>query len=150
MTHELGRVVGAVMTALLALGIGAVPSAQAAEPGAVKFRTYGPDGNARCDGSGIVSGHITSFGNAIINEVDGTVSATVIITGGSPNTRYAIRLIQGLDDCHDADRVVRTNGQGIAVVHFSEPVAAGADGAFIAIFTGLTGAPVHVTQTYHY
>ena len=150
MTKELARVAGAVMAALLALGIGAAPTAQAAEPGALKFRTYGPDGNAWCDGSGIVSGHITDFGTVIINEANGSVLTTVMITGGSPNTRYAIRVIQGIDDCHDADSVVRTNRQGIAVVHLSAPVAAGADGAFIAIFTGLTGAPVYVTRTYHY
>jgi len=144
----------AALTALLTLGLGLAPSSQAAEEGASLFRTYGPNGNAHCDGSGIISGHLTDFGTAVINETNGKVSATVVITGGRPNTRYVIRLIQTTsdgEDCYTVDKVVRTKEQGIATVHFSEPVLSDANGAFLAVETGsLFGTPGYVTRTYYY
>ena len=118
--------------------------------GSGKFDLLGPNGNALCDGSGVLSGAPGDFGFAVINAPsDGTVSATVSIKGQQPDTDYVIRLVQGDADCFTVDAMVTTNGQGNATVHLSEPSVSTT--ALIAVDTGaLFGTPSFVTETYNH
>lgn len=116
--------------------------------GARKFDLLGPNGNAFCDGGGVITGAPGDSGFAIINAPnDKTVEATVFIEKQKPNTKYVIRLIQGVSDCFTVDTTVMTNGQGNATIHLSE--ASTSSHAFIAVDTGaLFGLPAFVTKTY--
>ena len=131
----------AVVVAAIAAGTAAA--------GADKFALLGPDGNALCDGSGVITGAPGGFGFAVINaSADGNISATVSLKKQTPNTTYVVRLIQGAD-CFTVDAQVTTNGKGNATVHLSEPSVS--THALIAVDEGSLGAgDQFVTETYNY
>ena len=133
----------AVVVAAIAAGTAAA--------GADKFELLGPDGNAFCDGSGVIIGAPGGFGFAVINaSADGRVSATVSLKKQTPNTTYVVRLVQGLADCSTVDAEVTTNGKGNATVHVSEPSVS--THALIAVDEDSlsTGDDEFVTETYNY
>lgn len=124
------------------------PSATPHMEGAQKFDLLGPNGLAFCDGSGVFSGTDQDFGTAIINAPgDKTVEATVHLEKQMPNTKYLIRLVQGISDCHTVDATVMTNGQGNATIHFSEP-STSSHALIVVDARVLFGPPSFVTQTY--
>jgi uncharacterized membrane protein len=148
MKKKTAQAAAVASTALLALGT--APASQAAEQGAQKFHFYAMVSPPECDGRG-GSGSVTGIATAIINEANGRVSATVHIKGGTPNTRYVIRLIQEFGDCLTVDETVRTNKRGIATVHMSEPVRRGSVSALLVLDTRrLFGDPEHYTEPYYY
>ena len=117
--------------------------------GAGKFELLGPNGNAWCDGSGVLAGEPGGYGFAVINaSSDGKVMATVSLKKLEPNAEYLIRLIQGPHDCHTTDVTVTTNGKGNATVHYSEESVA--DFAFVFVEGGDQTYTHYVTETYYY
>jgi hypothetical protein len=118
--------------------------------GSGKFALLGPNGEAWCNGSGVISGTDEGAGFAVINApANGTVGATVSVKGGTPNTDVVVRLIQGGADCFTVDATGTTNGQGNATVKVSEASTSGA--AFVAVDFGvLYGDPSLVTATYNH
>jgi hypothetical protein len=132
-----------------AVGVAAI-AAGTASAGADKLELLGPDGNAFCDGSGVITGAPGGFGFAVINaSADGTVSATVSLKKQTPNTTYVVRLVQGAD-CSIVDAEMTTNGQGNATVHLSEPSVS--THALVAVDEGSLsgGDDEFVTETYNY
>ena len=123
--------------------------AAAGGSGSGKFPLLGPDGNAFCDGSGVLSGQDLGFGFAVINAPsNGTVSATVSAKALTPNTTYNVLLIQGVADCFTPDTTLTTNGQGNGNAHWSEADTHSGT-AFIAVCNGPCGtADSYVTNTY--
>jgi hypothetical protein len=114
--------------------------------GSGNFPLLGPDGNAFCDGSGVISGTDGGFGFAIINEPgSATISATVKLQSLKPKTTYFVSLIQGVSDCGTVDAIITTNGAGNGTAHMSE--ASVSDHAFIGLQEG-GFTTVFVTQTY--
>ena len=116
--------------------------------GSGKFPLLGPDGNAFCDGSGVLSGQDLGFGFAVINAPsNGTVETTVSLKGLTPNTTYNVELIQGVADCHTIDATITTNGTGNGTVHWSEPSVS--THAFVAVQSP-TLNETYVTATYNH
>ena len=135
---KLARLVLATIVAM------AVISAGTATAGAEKFPLLGPDGNAFCNGSGVISGTDLGFGFAVINApADGTVMTTVSLKKLRPDTTYTVRLIQGNTDCFDFDGTITTNRVGNGNVHISEPATSST--AFVAVDTP---GEMYVTETY--
>ena len=135
----------------LAAVVVAAIAAGTAAAGADKFELLGPDGNALCDGSGVLSGEPGNFGWAVINaSADGTVSATVSLKKQEPNTTYVVRLVQGIADCFTVDAEITTNGMGNATVHVSEPSVSST--ALIAVDEDSleAGEDEFVTETYNH
>ena len=135
----------------LAAVVVAAIAAGTAAAGADKFELLGPNGNALCDGSGVLSGEPGNFGWAVINaSEDGTVSATVSLKKQEPNTTYVVRLVQGIADCFTVDAEITTNGMGNATVHVSEPSVSST--ALIAVDESSleAGEDEFVTETYHH
>lgn len=132
----------AVVVAAIAAGTAAA--------GADKFELLGPNGNAFCDGSGVISGDPGGFGFAVINaSADGRVSATVSLKKQEPNTTYVVRLVQGGADCFTVDAEVTTNEVGNATVHLSEESVSST--ALIAVDEGaLFAGDAFVTETYEH
>jgi hypothetical protein len=124
-------------------------AAGTAAAGAGKFELLGPNGNAWCDGSGVISGDPGGFGFAVINaSADGKISATVSLKKQEPNTTYVVRLVQGAD-CFTVDAEVTTNEVGNATVHLSEPSVS--TKALIAVDEGgLFAGDAFVTETYEH
>ena len=122
----------------------------------MKTSLLGPNGNANCDGSGVISGDDNGYGFAVINydQDTNTVLATVSGKALEPNTTYNVELIQGIDDCYMVDGTLTTNGQGKGNVHVSEESVSGT--AVIAVcsqdgFVGCAGSSeLYVTETYNY
>ena len=135
-----------LFVATLAVAMITAGAAVAGGGGAGNFHLLGPDGNAFCDGSGVISGSDGGFGFGIINAPGTkTVSATVSLKGLAPNTEYSVRLIQGIADCFTFDATVTTNGVGNGSVHLSE--ASVSTTAFLAV----DGAgEAYVTETYNH
>jgi pectate lyase len=135
-----------VRTARLFFAVVAVAAvaAGAATAGAGKYVLLGPNGNALCDGSGVITGTAGGYGFAVVNaSADGRVSATVSLKKLDPNTTYAVRLVQGFADCFTVDAEVTTNGVGNAPGHLSEPSMSAT--ALVAVDGG---GEAYVTETY--
>ena len=133
---------------LLAAIVVAAIAAGTAVAGADKLQLLGPDGNAFCDGSGVITGAPGGFGFAVINaSADGRVSATVSLKKQTPNATYVVRLVQGAD-CFDIDAEMTTNGKGNATVHLTEPSVS--THALVAVDEGSlgSGGDRFVTETY--
>ena len=113
--------------------------------GAAPFPLFGPDGGARCDGTGITNGDDLGFGFAVISG-DATVRATVVVEGLSPNFTYSAKLIQGEDDCGVTDATFVTNKHGHGQVTLRE--ASVSDNAHVVIFDDVTAIDFYVTETY--
>jgi hypothetical protein len=127
------------------LVVAGITAGYAAGGGGEKFPLLGPDGNAFCDGSGVISGEDGGFGFAVINAPGtGTVSATVSLKGLKANTEYFVSLIQGVPDCGTVDATITTNGNGNGTAHMSE--ASVSTHAFIGLQEG-GFTTVFVTQT---
>jgi hypothetical protein len=123
--------------------------AAAVAGGSMKTPLLGPDGNAFCDGSGVISGHDGGFGFAVINYDTDTnqIMATVSLKGLDPNTTYEVRLIQGDDDCFTFDGSFTTNGQGNGNISVSETSVS--SHAIVAVDDSNFDDD-YVTQTYNY
>jgi hypothetical protein len=139
-----------VLLATLVVAGVIVGVAAAVSGGSQKFDLLGPDGNAFCDGSGVLSGQPDSWGFAVINfdEDADSVLTSVSAKGLQPNTTYNVLLIQGDDDCFTPDGSFTTNGQGKGSVSLSEESVS--DHAFVAVCGGAFcgDADSYVTQTY--
>jgi hypothetical protein len=133
-----------LFVATLVVAMITAAAAVAGGGGAGNFHLLGPDGNAFCDGSGVISGSDGGFGFAIINAPGGqTVSTTVKLKKLDPNTVYSIRLVQGVADCFTFDATITTNKKGNGTVHWSEPSVSGT--ALVAVDGG---GDAYVTETY--
>ena len=113
--------------------------------GATPFPLFGPDGGARCDGSGITNGDDLGFGFATISG-DATVRATVIVEGLTPNFTYSAKLIQGEGDCGVTDATFVTNKHGHGQVTLTETSVS--DNAHVVIWDDQTAVDFYVTETY--
>lgn len=136
-------------TTLVVAGV-IVGVAAAVSGGSQKFDLLGPDGNAFCDGSGVISGQPDDWGFAVINfdKDANSVLTSVSAKDLQPNTTYRVELIQGLDDCFTTDATFTTNGQGKGSASVSE--ASVSNHAFVAVCAGefCGEADAYVTQTY--
>jgi hypothetical protein len=137
-----------VLMAAALVAVATAGIATAGGSGSGKFALLGPNGDALCSGGGVISGTDQGAGFAVINAPgNGTVSATVSLKGGTPNTDVVLRLIQGGADCFTIDATGTTNGKGNVTLHWSEPSVS--QRAFVALDTGvLFGLPAYVTETY--
>jgi len=113
--------------------------------GATPFPLFGPDGGARCDGSGITNGDDLGFGFATISG-DATVRATVILQALTPNKTYSAKLIQGEADCGLTDATFVTDKHGHGQVTMME--ASVSDNAHVVVWDDQTGVDFYVTETY--
>jgi hypothetical protein len=131
----------AAILLIVAMTPGAVSAA-----GSGKFQLLGTDGNAWCDGSGVITGTAGGYGFAMINAPsDGTVITTVALKGLQPAAEYQVRLIQGIDDCHTFDATIVTDADGNGNVHWTETSVS--SHAFVAV-DGPGFSQSFVTQTY--
>jgi hypothetical protein len=143
MVRGLRMLVATLVVAGLTAGVAA-----AGAGGSQKFDLLGPNGNAFCDGSGVISG-APGFGFAVINAPsNGTVEATVSLKGVKPNTTYGVGLIQGLADCGTIDGTITTNGQGNGNAHVSEPSVS--SHAFVGLVEDPCLCTFYTTQTYNH
>jgi hypothetical protein len=133
---------GLAMAGLMAAMLPGVASA-----GAQKFELLGPNGDAWCNGSGVVAGAPGGFGFAVIKAPtdSGTVEATVSLKGLSPNTGYFVFLIQGNADCIGITGFFTTNGKGNGTITVSEPSVS--THAHVGVFSS-DFMQSYVTQTY--
>ncbi len=142
---------------LLAVLLVACVGASAAVAGVTppqQFSLLGPEGNAWCDGSGVISGTASNYGSAVIAATPngtaayrGSVATNVVLNHQQPNTRYEIRLIQGSNDCHSVDTTVMTDASGNATVRWVEPNVS--THAFVAVDPQGGGAYFVTTTYYH-
>lgn len=124
--------------------------AAAVAGGSMKTPLLGPDGNAFCDGSGVISGTDNGYGFAVINYDKDTnsIKTTVSLKGLDANTTYDVRLVQGQGDCFTVDGTFTTNGQGNGNVSVSETSVS--SHALVAVDDDQNFDDFYVTATYNY
>lgn len=150
MARAVKMLVATLVVAAVSAGIAA-----AGGNGSQKFDLLGPNGDAFCDGSGVVAGAPGGFGFAVIKAPSNdTVAATVSVKGLTANATYNVLLIQGDGDCFTSDTTLTTNGQGNGNARVSE--ASTSTTAFVAVcLGGISGScnsasESYVTATYNH
>jgi hypothetical protein len=130
-----------ILATIAAIGALSVPAMAKAEKLTLLAT---PSGNCSIG----ATGGVATDAFAVINFTGSdTVSATVSIKDGRPDTAYTVSLVQTPSgtDCFAPEATLTTNKQGNGTVHLSEAVRPGTTGAFVLVQT-TTFADLRVTE----
>ena len=133
--RRVGLTVALAVAGLVAAGTAPAGAAPAGGPATPAQKVALTRTNRTCDGVMIDGDLPTPLGQAVVTRpASGKLLVSVSVTGGSPDTTYAIRVIQllpGDTDCHGISGYLTTDSLGGGRASVQETVLPGASQAWV-------------------